>query len=146
MPADHLFMNAICLSQDAMTVLGLAGTALPFAESIDDEVERWLRPLRLYGKAGASLQALGVGEARLDNAADVVSEPIEHSPQETLQLVTSAASKHAAERGAPTVGTLDILAAVMHHYGDAFERALTRRSSDSAELVAHLAGRAAMAS
>jgi hypothetical protein len=146
LPADHVDMNAICLSQDAMTVLGLAGTALPFAESVDDEVERWLRPLRLYGKAGASLQALGVGEARLDDAADGVSQPVEHSPHETLQLVTAAASKHAAEQGATTVGTLDILVAVMHHYGDAFERALTRRSSDSAELVSHLAGQAATAS
>ncbi|HWE09227.1 MAG TPA: hypothetical protein VG325_07725 [Solirubrobacteraceae bacterium] len=122
-----------------MTVLGLAGTALPFAESVDDEVERWLRPLRLYGKAGASLQALGVGEARLDEATDEVSEPVERTPQETLQLVTGAASKHAAERGATTVGTLDILVAVMRHYGDAFERALTRRSSDSEELISRLA-------
>ena len=58
-----------------MTVLGLAGTALPFAESVDDEVERWLRPLRLYGEAGASLQALGIGEARVEGTA-----PPEHQP------------------------------------------------------------------
>jgi hypothetical protein len=139
-------MNAICLSSDAMTVLGLAGTALPFAESVDDEVERWLRPLRLYGEAGASLQALGVGEARLDGAPDVPLQPVEEAPQRTLQLVTAAASKHAAERGATIVGTLDILVAVMRHYGDAFDRALTRRSSDSAELIARLAVQAGTAS
>jgi hypothetical protein len=141
-----MLMNAICLSQDAMTVLGLAGTALPFAESVDDEVERWLRPLRLYGKAGASLQALGVGEASLDGAPEVPAQAVESTPQQTLQLVTAAASKHSAERGATIVGTLDILVAVMGHYGDAFERALTRRSSDSAELLARLAGQAAAAS
>lgn len=135
-------MNSICLSQDAMTVLGLAGTALPFAESVDDEVERWLRPLRLYGEAGASLQALGVGETGADGAADAWSQPVEHAPEKTLALVTAAASQNAADRGATTVGTLDILKAVMDHYGDAFERALSRRSGNSAELVERLAIRA----
>ena len=125
-----------------MTVLGLAGTALPFAESVDDEVERWLRPLRLYGEAGASLQALGVGETALDGAADAPQQPVENPPEKTLALVTAAASKHAAQRGATTVATLDILHAVMDHYGDAFEQALSRRSSDRAELIERLAVRA----
>jgi hypothetical protein len=138
-------MNSICLSQDALTVLGLAGTALPFAESVDDEVERWLRPLRLYGEAGASLQALGVGETALDGAVDAPQQPVENPPQETLALVTAAASKHARERGVATVGTLDILKAVMDHYGEAFEGALSRRSSDSAELIERLAVRSGAA-
>lgn len=124
-----------------MTVLGLAGTALPFAQSIDDEVERWLRPLRLYGEAGASLQALGVGEAQLEASHDVPAKVAETTPQETLHIVTTAASAIAAERGAASVGTVDVLLAVMRHYGDAFERALTSRASDSAELVSLLAER-----
>jgi hypothetical protein len=139
-------MNAICLSQDAMTVLGLAGTALPFAESVDDEVERWLRPLRLYGEAGASLQALGIGEAPVEGTAQTPQQAVETTPQETLALVTAAASKVAAERGATTVGTQDILTAVMRHYGDAFERALDRHSGDSAELLERLTARTADAS
>ena len=134
-------MNAICLSQDAMTVLGLAGTALPFAESVDDEVERWLRPLRLYGEAGASLQALGIGEAPVEGTAGGPQQPVETAPQETLALVTAAAVKIAAERGATTVGTQDILTAVMRHYGEAFERALDRHSGDSAELLERLTAR-----
>ena len=139
-------MNAICLSQDALTVLGLAGTALPFAEGVDDEVERWLRPLRRYGEAGASLQALGIGEARVEGVAEGPQEAVENSPQKTLELVTTAASTIAAERGATTVGTQDILTAVMRHYGDAFERALDRHSGDSAELLERLAARAGASS
>jgi hypothetical protein len=134
-------MNAICLSQDAMTVLGLAGTALPFAESVDDEVERWLRPLRLYGEAGASLQALGIGEGRVEGTTEGPQQAVHTAPQETLAQVTGAASAIAAERGATTVGTQDILTAVMRHYGEAFERALDRHSGDSAELLERLTAR-----
>jgi hypothetical protein len=133
-------MTSISLSQDAMTVLGLAGTALMFADSVDDEVERWLRPLRLYGEGGAALQAMGIGEARLD-ASPQSPQASESSPHETLRIVTTAASQLAAERGASIVSTADILVAVMRHYGDAFERALTRRGSDSAELLQRLAVR-----
>lgn len=130
-------MTELKLSPDAMTVLGLAGTALGFAESVDDEVERWLRPLRLYGEAGAALQALGVGEATLGGSpADPAKPPAD--PQETLGAITSAASRIAAEHGAASVGTTDILIAVMDHYGEAFDRALTRRSSDRQELLARL--------
>jgi hypothetical protein len=135
-------MNSLNLSRDAVTVLGLAGSALPFAQSIDDEVERWLRPLRLYGEAGAALQGLGVGENPLDASQRVPPKSAEDTPQETLHIVTTAATEIAAERGAATVGTSDILIAVMRHYGDAFDRALKSRSSDSAELLGRLAGRA----
>ena len=121
-----------------MTVLGLAGTALPFAQSVDDEVERWLRPLRLYGKAGVSLQSLGIGDVEGADAADE-AEPATATPQETLHLVTAEASKLAAERDASSVGTIDILNAVMRHYGPAFERALSRRSSGTAALKEQLA-------
>ena len=142
-PADDQPMNAICLSQDALTVLGLAGTALPFAESVDDEVERWLRPLRLYGEAGASLQALGIGEAPVAGTADRPHQAVQTTPQETLAVVTAAAATIAAERGTPTIGTQDILTAVMRHYGEAFERALDRHSGDSAELLERLTSRSA---
>ena len=59
-------MNAretIPMSQDAVLVATLAGTAMPFAHSAEDQAERWLRVLRLHGRVGAALQALGVGEA-----------------------------------------------------------------------------------
>jgi hypothetical protein len=134
-------MNSISLSPDAVTVLGLAGTALPFAQSIDDEVERWLRPLRLYGESGHALQALGVSEAPLDASKRVPSGPTAEPPDEVLHEVTTVASRIAAGRGAPTVCTADVLMAVMEHYGDAFDNALRCRSSDSKELIAVLAER-----
>lgn len=135
-------MTSLQLSADAVTVLGLAGTALPFAQSVDDEVERWLRPLRLYGAAGGALQALGVGEGRLDATQVGHPEPSAESPSETLHQVTTAASQIAAQRGDSTVVTSDILIAVMCHYGDAFDRALKCRFSDSDELMTLLSERA----
>ena len=60
-----LTQKHIPLSQDAALVVALAGTAMPFAHSAEDEAERWLRALRLHGQVGAALQALGVGESPL---------------------------------------------------------------------------------
>ena len=132
-------MTSLSLSPDAVTVLGLAGSALPFAQSIDDEVERWLRPLRLYGESGRAMQAIGISESPLDATKRVFSGPTAESPDEVLHEVTTAASRIAAERGAVAVGTSDILIAVMEHYGNAFESALRCQSSDSEELIAVLA-------
>jgi|NGEPerStandDraft_6_1074524.scaffolds.fasta_scaffold73972_2 hypothetical protein len=139
-PTSEL-MTSLSLSPDAVTVLGLAGSALPFAQSIDDEVERWLRPLRLYGESGRALQSLGISEAPLDASKRVSAGPTAESPDDVLHDVTIGASRLATERGATTVGTSDILLAVMEHYGDAFESALRCRSSDSLELIATLAER-----
>jgi hypothetical protein len=136
-------MTSFQLSPDAVTVLGLAGTALLFAQSVDEEVERWLRPLRLYGQAGAALQSLGVSEGPLVASEQNHPEPSEDSPSETLHQIAAAASRVSLERGGKTVATLDILLAVMDHYGDAFDRALRCRCSDSAELMSLLDERAA---
>src|SRR5918992_4396168 len=57
------------VSQDAAIVLGLASTALPFATSVEDEAERWLRIMRLHGQVGVALQALGVPEGPLETGA-----------------------------------------------------------------------------
>ena len=53
--------------------MALAGTAMPFAHSAEDEAERWLRALRLHGRVGATLQALGVGEAPLMTSTEGAS-------------------------------------------------------------------------
>lgn len=125
-------------STDAATVYGLAATALPFAQSNDEEAERWLRVLRLNGDAGAVLQSLAIGEAPLTTQK---LEPAgETAPaDETLTKVAAIASEHASRRGASAVSTVDLLVAVMQHYPDAFERALNCRGSDCAELVEKLA-------
>ncbi len=54
---------ASALAPDAAIVLGMASTAMPFARSREDAVERWLRVLRSNGRSGAVLRALGVSEA-----------------------------------------------------------------------------------
>lgn len=120
-------------------MVGLAGTALAFANSADDEVERWLRPLRLYGEAAGALQGLAIGEARLTSVRSPVQQPSECSPDRTVQVIVAAASELAANRNSAGVGTVDVLIAVMRHYSEAFERALQSRGSDCAELVDRLA-------
>src|SRR3954462_10361996 len=65
----------IPLSQDAALVVALAGTAIPFAHSAEDEAERWLRVLRLHGQVGVALQGLGVGEAPLMTPTDGRDDP-----------------------------------------------------------------------
>src|SRR4051794_32410652 len=68
------------LSQDGAIVLGLAATAVPFATSLEDEAERWLRVLRMHGQVGAVLQALGVPEGPLTTEAHETS-PTGASPE-----------------------------------------------------------------
>ena len=130
----------IPLSQDAALVVALAGTAMSFAHSAQDEAERWLRALRLHGEVGAALQALGVGEAPL--ASDAVrTEPRTtpaHGP-EILAEVTRRATQFAAGREADTVGTRDLLHAVFEVYGKLFDQLLYLRGTSREELVERLA-------
>src|SRR3954462_15379862 len=63
------------LSQDAAIVLGLAGTAMSFSHSREDEAERWVRVLRMHGRVGEVLQALGVPEAPLMTSARPAPSP-----------------------------------------------------------------------
>ena len=98
--------ETIGLSQDAAIVLALAETAIPFATSVEDEAERWVRLLRLHGQVGLALQSLGVGEAPLSTIAQphavrvLRSRPLGDDPVTDVTL--------AARRFAPRfVGILD---------------------------------------
>lgn len=133
------------MSEDAAIVYGLASTALPFAQSPDEEVERWLRLLRLYGESAGVLLHLGIGEARLTAAADHPDECASHSSNEALSRVAATASSFATQRGLAGIGTVDLLVAVMREYPEPFERALQSRGSDTAELIDQLADRLQMA-
>jgi hypothetical protein len=129
----------IPVSQDAALVLALAGTAMPFAHSAADEAERWLRALRLHGQVGSVLQAIGVGEAPLVTETEQERQgPPAHGP-EILYEVTRRATGFAAEREADTVGTPDLLFAVLDVYGSLFDRALYLRGTSRDELVERLA-------
>jgi hypothetical protein len=115
---------------------------MPFAHSAEDEAERWLRALRLHGRVGQALQALGVGEAPLMTGSQPQGEtPAGRPPLGTdvLEDVTRRATGFAAAREASTVGTEDVLAAVMRVYDRLFDRALYLRGASREELLERLA-------
>jgi hypothetical protein len=129
------------LSNDAAMVLGLAGTALPFARTREDEVERWLRVLRLHGDVASSLQAVGIGESPLQRSHKPVSSPgIAREPNGTdaVDLVTERAGRIAAEHGAASVTSTDVLRAVMDVYGEDFDRVLRSYGTDRDEVLERL--------
>ena len=131
----------IPLSQDAALVVALAGTAIPFAHSAEDEAERWLRAMRLHGQVGSMLQALGVGEAPLMTGSEHDHANGHGTPNlgpDVLDDVTEAAAQFALAREAETVGTPDILFAVFDVYGKLFDRALYLRGTNREELVERL--------
>jgi hypothetical protein len=136
----------IPLSQDAALVVALAGTAIPFAHSAEDEAERWLRAMRLHGQVGSTLQALGVGEAPLMTGTEHDHSAGHGTPNmgpDVLDDVTHKATEFAAGRDAESVGTADILFAVFEVYGKLFERALYLRGTSRDELVERLTAAAA---
>jgi hypothetical protein len=126
---------------DAAIVLGMASTAMAFASSAEAEAERWLRIMRLHGRAGAALQALGVSEAPLEAAAglDAGRRP---DPAKAGIDVVAAVSERAAEiaatRDAPAIDTRDVLVAVMDVYGEDFERVLRMHGTDRVEVLERL--------
>jgi hypothetical protein len=130
----------IPLSQDAALVVALAGTAMPFAHSAEDEAERWLRALRLHGQVGAALQALGVGEAPLmtGSASDEDGPGTPPLGVDVLDEVTRRAGDFAEARAAETVGTPDLLFAVLDVYGRLFDRVLYLRGTSREELAERL--------
>jgi hypothetical protein len=136
----------IPLSQDAALVVALAGTAIPFAHSAEDEAERWLRAMRLHGQVGSILQALGVGEAPLMTGSEHDHSEGHGTPNlgpDVLDHVTACASQFAVAREAETVGTPDILFAVLEVYDKLFDRALYLRGTSREELVERLTSAAA---
>jgi hypothetical protein len=113
---------------------------MPFAHSAEDEAERWLRALRLHGQVGAALQGLGVGEAPLMTGSEQGDDPHGTPPlgPGVLDDVTQRASDFAAGRDAETVGTADLLFAVMDVYGKLFDRLLYMRGTGREELTERL--------
>jgi hypothetical protein len=131
---DHLE-----LSEDAALVAALAGTAMSFSHSAEDQTERWLRALRLHGEVGSALQALGVGENRL--ARDGDGGVRQESPplgDEAVDLVIKHARRHAAERQAQMICTPDLLTALFDVYGGLMERSLQERGTSRHELLERL--------
>lgn len=124
---------------DAAIALGMASTAMPFARSAPDEAERWLRILRLHGRAGVALQALGVSEAPLEGQHEDAAPAPEDRSRDVVSAVTERAVRLASERGAREVGTGEVLIAVMDVYGEDFDRVLRSHGTDRDEVLERLA-------
>ena len=128
------------LSADAAIVIGLAATALPFAESAADELRRWVRILSLQGEAGRALRRVGVTDVDAElpaaHTADAIG-PAAHA--DALTRITHAATAIAVDREAPNVSTVDLLLAVMMVYGDAFDRELRDHGTSATDLIECLA-------
>jgi hypothetical protein len=135
-------MSAVRFSRDAAIVLGLAGTAMPFAGSRRAEAERWLRVLRLYGEAGQTLQALGVSEGPIETTAEARPDPDRAAARRlgdrAVQEVVDHAVRLACLRGASMLGTIDVLFAVLALYDGEFDRALYLHGTTREELLAAL--------
>jgi anti-sigma B factor antagonist len=129
------------LCPDAEIVLGLAATALPFAESSADELRRWVRILSAHGEAGLALQRVGLTDASVElltMAGDAeADEPQAHA--DSVTRVRNAAAAIAADREAATVSTVDLLLAVMLVYGEAFDHELRVHGTSSIDLIEALA-------
>jgi hypothetical protein len=134
--------NSPPLSQDAAIVLALAGTAVPFASSPEAEAERWLRILRLHGQVGSAMQALGIGEAPLESAAEPKAvRLLRPRPlgEDIIEIVADRAARLAVARDAELVCTVDVFFALCEVYGWTFDRALYLRGATREELLERLA-------
>jgi hypothetical protein len=131
------------LAPDTAMVLGIAATAMPFARTPEAEAERWLRVLRQHGEVGAALQVLGVSEGPLHAPEEADRERRNALPtdadRDAVAQVTEDALDIAARRGATGVATTDVLMAVMHFYGEDFDRVLRAHGTDRDEVIARLA-------
>jgi hypothetical protein len=133
------------VSQDAAIVLALASTAIPFANSVQDEAARWLRVMRLHGQVGVALQALGVPESPLEtgSAGPPAEAPERRSRDRDPVVEVSRLSRELARRrSADVTGTVDVLFALLAVYGKSFDRALYTRGTSRDELLECLASRA----
>jgi anti-sigma B factor antagonist len=124
------------LSADSAMVIGLASTALLFADTVTEQVQRWLRVLRLHGEAGHILTSLGLGESPLVEIAEQPPGP--KREVDATACVVEEATHYAIARGASTVATTDLLSGVMTFYGAAFDRVLAAHGSDRDELSERL--------
>ena len=126
-------------SQEAAIVLALAATALPFTSSTAEEVECWLRTLRVDGGVADALQSLGVSEMALQPGSGNGSSGPRVPGSKRASEVTDLAAALAHDRGASVYTTLDVLFALFEYYGLPFDRALYERGITRKQLLARLA-------
>ena len=119
-------------------MLALAGTAMAFSHSAEDEAERWLRAMRMHGRVGQALQALGVGESPLMTGSESAARADRRWAPRPCDVVTAAPRTTPTAAAPRTVGTPELLFAVMEVYGRMFDRALYLRGASREELLERL--------
>lgn len=114
------------LSPDAALILGLASTALPFAESLAAEARCWQRILLPDAGCAETHQERLWSVAHDDGSLAPLSEAIEEGAgwNQRLERVLAHAARLALERGASVIRTGDLLRGVVHTYGNLFEPGL----------------------
>ena len=119
----------------------LAATAMPFSGSAEAQAESWIRTIRLHGRVGAAMQALGVGEAALRTEYDLEGNPRPPTPApegDVAERVVDRAHELAADERADSVGTVHLLNALFEIYGPVMDRALELHGASREELVQRL--------
>lgn len=125
----------------AASVLALAETTVARALSRADEAERWLRLLRLHGRVGAALQAVGVADRQLSTRAErSAGRSYGAAGGAPVALVADEAADFAGERGADAMETVDVLFAVIARYGSVFDRALYEAGTSRQAVIDALPG------
>ena len=130
-----------CVSRDAALVLALAGTAMPFTHTAEDQAETWLRTLSMHGNVGLVLQELGVEERPLVSRALPATESVGTPPvDDVVEQVARCATEFAIARGADCMGTADLLFALFDVHGRTMDRALYMHGLERGDVFAQLAG------
>jgi len=128
--------GSLRLSPDAAMVLGLAATALPFADSPAAEAESWRRILLPHGGPALAPEPDDAAHELPARAAamfgDSSSGDSPDAQRRRLDRVVERATRIAAARGGAAVRTGDVVRGVMAVYGAEFERALQAASDDGA--------------
>ena len=131
---------------EAAVVLALAEITVPFADTRQDEAERWMRVLRQEGQVGAALQALGIDQPpQLATRAEPRHPADTARGHEAVRAVGEQATDLAHQRGGDRGTTSDLLFAVMIAYGPLFDRTLYAAGTDRGALLDQLSRRAAAA-
>jgi hypothetical protein len=129
------------LSQDAALVAALGATAMPFSGSAEAQAESWIRTIRLHGRVGSAMQALGVGEAPLRAEYDLEGNPPASTPApegDVAERAVARAHELAADEGVDSAGTAHLLGALLEIYGPVMDRALELHGASRQELLQRL--------
>lgn len=133
--------HATPLSRDAALVAALAATAMPFSGSAEAQAESWIRTIRLHGRVGSAMQALGVGEAPLRAEYDLEGNPPPPTPApegDVAERVVTTAHELATREGVDSTGTAHLLGALFEIYGPVMDRALELHGASRQELLQRL--------